>query len=96
MLDAAAGSTNVTITAIANLAILGVAKAIRSVLWLSGSSSRVESIGRGGIYFPALLEPRRRSEQALLAVIQQTYRPIATRRAAFAGVGNRDDMPVEM
>ena len=28
---------------------------------------------REGSYFPSLLEPRRRSEQALLAVIQQAY-----------------------
>lgn len=28
---------------------------------------------RRGSYFPSYLEPRRRSEQALLAVIQQCY-----------------------
>ena len=28
---------------------------------------------REGSYFPSLLEPRRRSERALLAVIQQAY-----------------------
>ena len=28
---------------------------------------------RAGSYFPSFLEPRRRSEQALLAVIQQAY-----------------------
>ena len=28
---------------------------------------------REGSYFPSLLEPRRRSEQALLSVIQQAY-----------------------
>jgi transposase-like protein len=28
---------------------------------------------RQGSYFPRLLEPRRRSEQALLAVVQQAY-----------------------
>src|SRR4051794_4138275 len=28
---------------------------------------------REGSYFPSLLEPRRRSEQALLAVVQQPY-----------------------
>ena len=28
---------------------------------------------REGSYFPSLLEPRRRSEKALLAVIQQAY-----------------------
>ena len=30
---------------------------------------------RDGSYFPSLLEPRRRSERALLAVIQQAYNP---------------------
>ena len=30
-------------------------------------------IVREGSYFPSLLEPRRRSERALLAVIQQAY-----------------------
>lgn len=36
---------------------------------------------RDGRYFPALLEPRRRSEQALLAVIQQAYvEGVSTRR----------------
>ena len=28
---------------------------------------------REGSYFPSLLEPRRRSEQALLSVVQQAY-----------------------
>jgi putative transposase len=28
---------------------------------------------RQGSYFPSILEPRRRSEQALLAVVQQAY-----------------------
>ncbi|MYA62613.1 MAG: IS256 family transposase, partial [Dehalococcoidia bacterium] len=36
---------------------------------------------REGSYFPSLLEPRRRSERALLAVIQQTYvEGVSTRR----------------
>src|SRR5207247_1806265 len=36
---------------------------------------------RDGSYFPALLEPRRRSERALLAVIQQAYvEGVSTRR----------------
>ena len=36
---------------------------------------------REGSYFPSLLEPRRRSEQALLAVIQQAYiEGVSTRR----------------
>ena len=36
---------------------------------------------RAGSYFPSLLEPRRRSEQALLAVIQQAYvEGVSTRR----------------
>ena len=36
---------------------------------------------RDGSYFPSLLEPRRRSEKALLAVIQQTYvEGVSTRR----------------
>ena len=36
---------------------------------------------REGSYFPSLLEPRRRSEKALLAVIQQTYvEGVSTRR----------------
>ena len=34
-----------------------------------------------GSYFPSLLEPRRRSEKALLAVIQQAYvQGVSTRR----------------
>src|SRR5690606_32120923 len=36
---------------------------------------------REGSYFPALLEPRRRSERALLAVVQQAYvEGVSTRR----------------
>ena len=36
---------------------------------------------REGSYFPSLLEPRRRSEKALLAVIQQAYvAGVSTRR----------------
>lgn len=36
---------------------------------------------RDGSYFPSLLEPRRRSEKALLAVIQQAYvEGVSTRR----------------
>ena len=36
---------------------------------------------REGSYFPSLLEPRRRSEKALLAVIQQAYvKGVSTRR----------------
>ena len=36
---------------------------------------------REGSYFPSLLEPRRRSEQALLSVIQQAYvEGVSTRR----------------
>ena len=36
---------------------------------------------REGSYFPSLLEPRRRSEKALLAVIQQAYvEGVSTRR----------------
>ena len=38
---------------------------------------------REGSYFPSLLEPRRRSERALLAVIQQAYvEGVSTRRVA--------------
>ena len=38
---------------------------------------------REGSYFPSLLEPRRRSEKALLSVIQQAYvEGVSTRRAA--------------
>ena len=37
---------------------------------------------REGSYFPSLLEPRRRSEKALLAVVQQAYvEGVSTRRA---------------
>ena len=36
---------------------------------------------RVGSYFPSLLEPRRRSEKALLAVVQQAYvEGVSTRR----------------
>ena len=36
---------------------------------------------REGNYFPSLLEPRRRSERALLAVVQQAYvEGVSTRR----------------
>ena len=35
---------------------------------------------REGSYFPSLLEPRRRSERALLAVIQQAREGVSTRR----------------
>ena len=36
---------------------------------------------REGCYLPSLLEPRRRSEKALLAVIQQAYvEEVSTRR----------------
>ena len=36
---------------------------------------------REGSYFPSLLEPRRRSERALLAVVQQAYvEGVSTRR----------------
>ena len=35
---------------------------------------------REGSYFPSLLEPRRRSERALLAVIQQAVEGVSTRR----------------
>ena len=46
---------------------------------------------REGNYFPSLLEPRRRSEKALLAVIQQTYvEGVSTRRVDdFQGPGLR-------
>ena len=36
---------------------------------------------REGSYFPSLLEPRRRSEKALLAVIQQAYPSAGSGRA---------------
>src|SRR5690348_12295607 len=37
--------------------------------------------GRDGSYFPTLLEPRRRAEQALVAVIQEAYvQGVSTRR----------------
>ncbi|MCH7945161.1 MAG: transposase [Armatimonadetes bacterium] len=37
---------------------------------------------REGSYFPSLLEPRRRSERALLAVVQQAYvEGVSTRKA---------------
>lgn len=40
---------------------------------------------RQGSYFPSLLEPRRRSERALLAVIQQAYvEGVSTRRGVAA------------
>jgi putative transposase len=36
---------------------------------------------RDGSYFPALLEPRRRAERALVAVIQEAYvQGVSTRR----------------
>ena len=36
---------------------------------------------REGVYFPSLLEPRKRSEQALLAVIQEAYvKGVSTRK----------------
>ena len=45
---------------------------------------------REGSYFPSLLEPRRRSEKALLAVIQQAY----VEQAYIEGVSTRrvDDL----
>ena len=43
---------------------------------------------RDGSYFPSLLEPRRRSEKALLAVIQQAYvEGVSTRRVDDLGEG---------
>ena len=45
---------------------------------------------REGSYFPSLLEPRRRSEKALLAVIQQAY--VEGRRVHSAG-GRSDQGP---
>ena len=43
---------------------------------------------REGSYFPSLLEPRRRSERALLAVIQQAYvEGVSTRRVGRSGQG---------
>ena len=43
---------------------------------------------REGNYFPSLLEPRRRSEKALLAVIQQAYvEGVSTRRGGLSDQG---------
>ena len=43
---------------------------------------------REGSYFPSLPEPRRRSERALLAVIQQAYvEGVSTRRVGRSGQG---------
>ena len=42
---------------------------------------------RQGSYFPSFLEPRRRSEQALLAVVQQADPPDLRRRLAGPGAG---------
>ena len=45
---------------------------------------------REGSYFPSLLEPRRRSERALLAVIQQAYvEGVSTTRSRVPGSGVR-------
>ena len=39
---------------------------------------------RSGSYFPSLLEPRRRSEKALLAVVQQAYiKGVSTRKVEY-------------
>ena len=52
---------------------------------------------REGSYFPSLLEPRRRSERALLAVIQQAYvEGVSTRRVddlVKACEQRRDNVP---
>ena len=50
---------------------------------------------REGSYFPSLLEPRRRSEKALLAVIQQAYvEGVSTRRVDDQGPGlHQPDLP---
>ena len=46
----------------------------------AGPELRIPKL-REGSYFPSLLEPRRRSERALLAVIQQAYvEGVSTRR----------------
>ena len=67
---------------------LSTANAVPIGLW--GTFPRVGYQGRNGSfayrlregsYFPSLLEPRRRSEKALLAVIQQAYvEGVSTRR----------------
>jgi transposase-like protein len=37
---------------------------------------------RGGSFFPSLLEPRKRTEQALVSVVQEAYvQGVSTRRA---------------
>ena len=50
----------------------------------TGSRSRPDSTipkVRDGSYFPSLLEPRRRAERALLAVVQEAYvAGVSTRR----------------
>ena len=48
--------------------------------WVGSVGLRIPKL-REGSYFPSLLEPRRRSERALLAVIQQAYvEGVSTRR----------------
>ena len=47
---------------------------------------------RDGSYFPSLLEPRRRAERALVAVVQEAYvQGVSTRRVDDAGAGAGDD-----
>ena len=46
---------------------------------------------REGSYFPSLLEPRRRSEKALLSVIQQAYTELHINRGRVHPTGGRSD-----
>ena len=46
---------------------------------------------REGSYFPSLLEPRRRSEKALLSVIQQAYTELHINRGRVHPPGGRSD-----
>ena len=46
---------------------------------------------REGSYFPSLLEPRRRSEKALLSVIQQSYTELHINRRRVHPPGGRSD-----
>lgn len=51
---------------------------------------------RNGTYLPSFLEPRRRSEQALLSVIQEAYvHGVSTRKVEVPvqGSGSREPVP---
>jgi transposase-like protein len=50
---------------------------------------------RDGSFFPSLLEPRRRAERALVAVVQEAYvQGVSTRRGRRPGAGARDERDV--